>query len=139
MRVPRQHVSDNIQPAMSTNRHYHHYNRGLKHFGRRLRNNSTKAEIHLWCELLRAKKMMGYSFLRQRPIFRYIADFMCKDLKLIIEVDGGYHQERVAEDEQRDKDLLELGYTTLRFSNEEVLEDLNAVEDRIRAWIEGQR
>lgn len=82
---------------------------------------------------------MGYSFLRQRPILRYIADFMCKDLKLIIEVDGGYHQERIAEDQQRDKDLLEHGYTTLRFTNEEVLEDLNAVEDRIRAWIGGQR
>jgi len=68
------------------------YNKRNKTFARELRNNSTKAEIKLWSELLRAKKMMGYSFLRQRPVGYYIADFLCKDLKLIIEADGISHE-----------------------------------------------
>jgi len=64
------------------------YNTKLKAFARGHRNDSTKAEIRMWCELLRNKKMLGYPFLRQRPIASYIADFFSKDLKLIIEVDG---------------------------------------------------
>ena len=52
----------------------------------------TKAEACLWRYVLRARKMKGYSFRRQRPVLHYIADFMCKELKLIIEVDGITHQ-----------------------------------------------
>lgn len=73
---------------------YNHlgYNKKLKPLARKLRNNSTPAEIRLWSEILQAKKMEGYSFLRQRPVLNFIADFVCKELKLIIEVDGSSHQ-----------------------------------------------
>jgi very-short-patch-repair endonuclease len=111
------------------------YNKKNKPFARELRNNSTKAEIMLWVELLRAKKMMGYSFLRQRPISFFIADFLCKELKLIIEADGISHDGKESYDKRRDQILAGLGYTTLRFTDDEILNDLNYVEDRIKIWI----
>ena len=61
------------------------YNKNLKQFARNHRKDGTKAEIKLWCEVLRSKQMMGYPFLRQRPIANYIADFFSKDLNLVIE------------------------------------------------------
>lgn len=68
------------------------YNKELNEIARKLRKESTPAEIRLWTKLLHAKKMKGYQFLRQRPVLNYIADFMCKELKLIIEVDGESHE-----------------------------------------------
>lgn len=115
-----------------------YYNKSLKGFARSMRNESTKAEVRIWCELLRTKKMMGYGFLRQRPVGRFIADFMCKELKLIIEVDGITHEGREEKDAQRDKELAELGFIVLRFTDEEVMNDLNYVEDSIKEWIAGR-
>jgi very-short-patch-repair endonuclease len=111
------------------------YNKKNKTFARELRNNSTKSEIKLWTELLRTKKMMGYSFLRQRPIGYYIADFLCKELKLIIEVDSLSHEGKEGYDKRRDKMLLDLGFTTLRFTDEDILNDLNFAEYAIKEWI----
>jgi very-short-patch-repair endonuclease len=114
---------------------YYHYNQNLKPFARKLRNGSTSSEIRMWSQLLRAKKMMGYSFLRQRPVGRYIADFMCKKLALIIEIDGLSHKGREEQDKERDEALAGLGFTTLRFSAEEIMEDLENVQERICDWI----
>ena len=111
-----------------------HYNKNLKTFASTLRNDSTKAEVRLWCEVL-SKGKTGYSFLRQRPVGKYIADFMCKELKLIIEVDGYSHNFKAEEDIQRDKALAELGYTVLRFHDEEVMKDLPNVQRVIEAGI----
>ena len=113
------------------------YNKGLKHFARNNRKDGTKAEIKLWCELLRNKKMMGYSFLRQRPLSTYIADFFSKDLNLIIEVDGFTHsgEGRPENDINRDKTLLELGYHTLRFIDTEVLNDIENIKRTIENFI----
>ena len=119
--------------------HYNYYNRSLKPFARENRNNSTKAEIRMWCELLRNKKMLGYPFLRQRPVSDYIADFMCKELKLIIEIDGGYHNDRYEQDLVRTQNLNELGFTVLRFTNEEVQNQIVNVERAIVQWIEGRK
>ena len=113
-----------------------HYNKKLKPFAREHRGNSTKAEVRLWCELLRNKQMKGYQFLRQRSIAAFIADFMCFRLKLIIEVDGGSHIGNEKNDLLRDEYLEELGYTTLRFLNEEVMEDIDGVRSKIEAYIE---
>ncbi|MCJ8164151.1 DUF559 domain-containing protein [Pontibacter sp. E15-1] len=110
------------------------YNQNLKPLARNLRTDSTKAEVRLWCELL-SKGKTGYSFLRQRPIANYIADFMCKELKLIIEVDGYSHNFKTEEDIKRDKDLAELGFTTLRFTDDEVMKDLPNVERAIQGFI----
>lgn len=82
--------------------------------------------------------MLGYTFLRQRPVAEFIADFMQKDLKLIIEVDGYTHlfEEVCKKDFLKEKKLRELRFTVLRFEDEEVMEHLDAVrmkiEDEIR-------
>jgi very-short-patch-repair endonuclease len=112
-----------------------HYNKNLRAFAKALRTESTKAEVRLWSEVL-SKGKTGYTFLRQRPIENYIADFMCKELRLIIEVDGYSHNFKFDEDEERDKNLEKLGYTTLRFRDEEVMKDLANVEWAIKCWIE---
>lgn len=113
-----------------------YYNKELKPFAVNHRNNSTKAEIRIWTKLLRNKRMMGYSFLRQRPIKNYIADFFCKELNLIIEVDGYSHQFKYESDLKRDKDLAELGYHILRFTDDEVRNHITNVERAIVIWIE---
>ncbi|MEJ8757465.1 DUF559 domain-containing protein [Pontibacter sp. H259] len=115
--------------------HNNHYNQNLKPFARSLRKESTEAEIRLWCEVL-SKGKTGYTFLRQRPVGNYIADFLSKELRLIIEVDGYSHNFKTEEDIQRDKDIAELGFITLRFSVEEVMRDLANVERFIVDWIE---
>ena len=98
----------------------------------------TKAEACLWKYVLRAGIMKGYQFRRQRPVLRYIADFMCKELVLVVEVDGSIHQlEEIAKNDAiRQKALEEAGFTVLRFTNEEVLENINAVYSFLEDWIE---
>ncbi|WP_205501481.1 endonuclease domain-containing protein [Rufibacter psychrotolerans] len=112
----------------------HHYNKKLKPLAKALRSDSTKAEIRLWCELL-SKKKLGYSFLRQRPIGNYIADFLCKELALIIEVDGYSHNFKTEEDAERDRSLKALGFTVLRFTDDEVMNDLSNVQRTLETWI----
>ena len=98
----------------------------------------TKAEACLWKYVLRAKKMKGFQFRRQRPVLNYIADFMCKELMLVVEVDGSIHQleEIMKSDGIRQKALEEAGFTVVRFTNEEVLENINAVYGFLEDWIE---
>ena len=82
--------------------------------------------------------MKGYSFRRQRPVLNYIADFMCKELMLVIEVDGITHQfeEVMAKDEKKEAALKNAGFTILRFNNGEVLNNIHQVSDGIAIWIE---
>ena len=124
--------------VMKRKERFHHYNKHLKAFARQLRNNSTKAEIRVWNHLLRARKMKGYPFLRQRPILNYIADFYCKELKLVIEIDGWTHEDEDIRknDEEKQRALEEVGYTVLRFTDDEVVHHLEEVKRRIEAWIE---
>ncbi|PAU94526.1 oxygen-dependent coproporphyrinogen oxidase [Aliifodinibius salipaludis] len=123
---------------MSTEYDNYGYNKDLKELARKLRKDSTKAEIRLWSEVLRAGKMKGYTFLRQRPVLNYIADFMCKELQLIIEVDGYSHEDERQwyEDLDRQKELEEKGFTILRFTDDEVMNDLKNVERSIKGWVE---
>ncbi|MDB5228088.1 MAG: hypothetical protein JWN78_2281 [Bacteroidota bacterium] len=116
---------------------YYHYNNRLKQYAKNLRNDSTSAEIKIWSELLRAKQMMGFRFLRQRPIGKYIVDFFCKELKLIIEIDGvTHHYEDVCEkDIAREKYLKLLGYSILRFSDDEIINDIDLVYELIKEFI----
>ena len=114
-----------------------YYNKKLKPFARQHRNHSTKAEIRLWCELFRNKQMLSFQFLRQRPIDKYIAAFFCKELKLIVETDGISHrfEEADIKDAMKTKDLEELGYTVLRFSDNEVMNNIGNVRRTIEKWI----
>jgi very-short-patch-repair endonuclease len=103
---------------------------------RELRNNMTLAEILLWSEL-RSKKVDGYKFRRQQPIFDYIADFYCHELKLIIEVDGEIHtlSEQVEKDKKRDRILKINGFNVLQLSNYEIEGDLVGSVKKIKSFI----
>jgi very-short-patch-repair endonuclease len=99
---------------------------------RELRSGSTDAELLLWSKL-RARQLAGLKFRRQRPIGPYFADFACVELALVIELDGGQHAEAPAlhYDTQRDESMRALGFTTLRFWDNEVLTQTDAVLERI--------
>ncbi len=104
----------------------------LKAFAKENRNNMTPSEVKLWNNL-RAKNI-GCRFLRQHIIGDYIVDFVCIEEGLIIEVDGGYHSElnQMNNDEQRTSVLARMGFDIIRFSNEEVLFDIDIVLKTIK-------
>lgn len=112
------------------------YNTNLKEFSRQLRNHSTPGEILLW-KKLRAGTMMNYTFNRQKPLNRYIVDFYCKPLNLVIEVDGEYHNEpaQVIKDKERQQILESLSLNFLRFSEQQVRNDMELVLKTIETYI----
>ena len=99
-----------------------------------LRTNQTDAEHRLWYHL-RAHRFMGLKFKRQKPMGRFIADFVCVEQRLIVELDGGQHAEQVEYDQHRDAWLRSQGYTILRFWNNEVMQQLEGVLEQIRCTI----
>ncbi len=97
----------------------------------------AKAEACLWKYVLRARQMKGYQFRRQRPVLNYITDFMCKELKLIIEVDGITHHypDTQLNDRIKQTELEKAGFTVLRFKDEDVLTAIDWVILEIEEWI----
>jgi len=93
---------------------------------RRLRNQTTDAERHLWRHL-RSRQLGGYRFRRQVPIGRYVADFACLEKKLVLELDGGQHQDRRPQDARRDREIELEGYRVLRFWDHDVLRNTEGV------------
>ena len=115
---------------------YSLYNKNLQPFANKNRKQMTKAEACLWKYALRAKQM-GYTFNRQRPILNYIADFMSKELKLIIEVDGYSHllEDVIENDIIRQQRLENAGFKVIRFKCDEVLKDIKRVREIIQITI----
>ena len=109
---------------------------------RELRKNSTKAERKFW-DKVRNKQFLGKKFYRQYPIFHditgketfFVADFFCYTDKLIVELDGRYHQYKLKADEDRTKILNYLGLKVIRFSNEEIVEDINKVLIKLKKYL----
>ena len=99
-------------------------------FARQLRSKQTDCETLLWSRL-RAHRLSGLKFRRQQPIGVYVVDFLCPEKRLIVELDGGQHQERVDYDSNRDTWLKSEGYTVLRYWNNEVMENLEGVLEDI--------
>ena len=97
---------------------------------KRLRSTMTEAEARLWYHL-RAHRLGGHKFKRQKPLGPYIVDFVCMEHRLVVEVDGGQHAEARAYDAKRDAWLEARGFRVLRFWNNEVLEETEAVLERI--------
>lgn len=97
---------------------------------RTLRSNMTLAERKLW-NALRSRQLEGNRFRRQHPIGPYIADFACIDQSVVIELDGGQHQDQVAYDERRTAFLRMHGWKVLRFWNNDVLHNLDGVLTKI--------
>ena len=99
-----------------------------------LRKIETEAEKTLWSKLSKYQ-ILGLQFRRQHPINRFIADFYCAKVKLVIEVDGGIHDipEYQDYDIARSEILNDFGITVIRFSNEQILEDLeNTINEIIK-------
>src|ERR1044072_7746320 len=96
---------------------------------RRLRLNSTNAELRLWNKL-RSRSIDRCKFVRQEPIGPYIVDFVCRERRLIIEVDGGQHADN-ERDRLRDRWLIDHNYRVLRFWNNDVLGNTNGVLEAI--------
>ena len=95
-----------------------------------LRQRSTDAEQALW-KRLRNRQLAGCKFRRQVPLGKYIVDFVCFERKVVIEVDGGHHQEQVSSDAVRTTWLESQGFQVLRFWNHEVLADTEAVQEAL--------
>jgi very-short-patch-repair endonuclease len=102
---------------------------------RRLRVNQTDAETVLW-NRIRNRQIDGHKFVRQEPIAGYVCDFVCRERRLVIEVDGGQHSESAA-DVVRDRRLAEEGYRVLRFWNNDVLGNIEGVLTTIQSELLG--
>ena len=94
----------------------------------------TPAEFALWTRI-RGRQLGGFKFVRQEPIDRYYVDFVCRERRLIIELDGGQHSER-PEDRQRDNELSALGYRVIRIWNNDVIENLDGVLQMLLSELE---
>ena len=107
------------------------YNRDLKEYSRQLREHMTDAENCLWAKI--RLKETGCQFYRQKPIGDYIVDFFCPKAKLVIEVDGSRHfsDEMLEYDRVRDEYMSSLGLRVLRFTNNDVLTNMDGVVERI--------
>ena len=103
---------------------------GARDRARALRRNMTDAERSLW-QILRSAQIDGHRSRRQVPFGRYIADFVCHDARLIIELDGGQHEEAPPQEAERSRFLQHQGYRILRFWNNEVLSNLDGVHATI--------
>ena len=99
------------------------------HAARRLRRDSTDAELRLWL-LLRDRRLAGYRFRRQHPIGDFIVDFACTKHRLIVEADGGQHSDNKA-DERRTKALEGEGWRVIRFWNNDVVANTQGVVETI--------
>jgi very-short-patch-repair endonuclease len=96
---------------------------------RRLRRDSTDAELRLWYRL-RARSTLGFKFLRQEPVGPYVVDFVCREQRLIVEVDGGQHADSKS-DLVRDRWLAEHRCRVLRFWNNDVMANTDGVLETI--------
>jgi very-short-patch-repair endonuclease len=103
-----------------------------KAIARRLRREMTFAERLLWAQL-RQRELDGFKFRRQHLIGRFIVDFVCIEARGVIEIDGGQHAEQRLRDDARTAWLNGQGYRVLRFWNNEVLQDTDAVREAIRS------
>jgi very-short-patch-repair endonuclease len=100
---------------------------------RKLRRNSTSAELRLW-NRLRSRSIDGRKFVRQEPLGPYVVDFICREARLVIEVDGGQHADSVA-DRVRERWLQDHNYRVLRFWNNDVMRNIEGVLEVIAASV----
>jgi very-short-patch-repair endonuclease len=98
----------------------------MRGYARGLRQRSTNAERLLWAQL-RGRRLEGVKFKRQVPLSGFVVDFVALDGKLIVEIDGGQHGERIAEDALRTAALERSGYHVIRFWNHDVLTNIEGV------------
>ena len=119
---------------MHTPRHYRggYQFAGLAALARNLRKEQTSAEELLWA-LLRNRQLLGFKFRRQHQVGNYVADFYCRNARLVIECDGAVHRtkEQWHHDQEREAYMISQGLRVLRFPNERVLNEVEVVLDEI--------
>jgi len=98
------------------------------------RKNPTEAEKKMWDDFLSRDKT-GFRFLRQKPIYRFILDFYCSKLNLAIEIDGDSHNKKKDNDFERDRFLYQIGITTLRFTNKQILNNPEHVKSILNPFL----
>ncbi|MEL6811267.1 MAG: DUF559 domain-containing protein [Bacteroidota bacterium] len=110
------------------------YRPELKQLARKLRKNSTLAEVILWQKI--KNRSYGVQFHRQVPMLRYIVDFYCHEIQLAIEVDGSSHEYKYFQDLERQNKLESYGIQFLRFTDQEVKKEMFSVELAIQEKVE---
>ena len=111
-------------------------NAGVTDFAQTLRQGGNAAEAVLWISL-KGKRLGGYKFVRQFPIGKYFADFLCRSRALVVEVDGSQHVGKTS-DQERDEFMRSAGYSVIRFWSVDVLKNTAFVCDTILAALDGQ-
>lgn len=104
---------------------------------RELRRQATPAERELWRYISRAQ--LGVKFCRQMPVGPFFADFLCRELKLIVELDGHSHDVQPERDRTRDRSLAEAGFRVVRFANADVMRNVGGVVEAVRLEVEALR
>ena len=107
------------------------YKSNLTELARANRKNPTAAERKIWSEVLRMRQFADYKFLRQKPIDRFIVDFYCSSLRLVIEIDGDDHAESAGYDAERTRIFGSYGLTVIRYSNLEVMHNISGVYENL--------
>ncbi len=103
------------------------YNKTLTALARANRRNPTKAKSRMWNEVLRMRMLSDYKFLRQKPLGGYIVDFYCSELRLVIEIDVDSHAGAVEYDMARTEALNSLGLTVVRYTNQDVMNNIDVI------------
>ncbi len=98
-----------------------------------MRKQGILSEVLLWNEL--KGKKLGYDFHRQKPLDKYIVDFYCDELDLVIEIDGSTHNDKIEDDIKRQKKLEDFGLTVLRYYDGDVKQDIGSVVEHLKEWI----
>lgn len=109
----------------------------LRRFARRLRHEATRPEDQLW-ELLRDRRLGGYKFWRQVPVDRYVADFLCTEARIVVEIDGRQHGPLADYDAGRSDVIRSYGFEVVRFTNREVMEHPEPSLARLKAILDGR-
>jgi valyl-tRNA synthetase len=126
-------------PSCSKETHFEHggfkYNQALLPVAEQMRKNPTKTEETFWNEIIRSSQT-GFKFIRQKPIGNFILDFYCSELLLGIEVDGEVHEKQQEQDKVRTETLNAIGIEIIRFSNDEVLNKLELVRQKLQEVIQ---
>ncbi|MFH2046745.1 MAG: DNA methyltransferase [Pseudomonadota bacterium] len=118
---------------------YIHYNQALTEKARQNRKNPTEAENKLWFDILQNKQFSDLKFTRQKPLDEYIVDFYCSELMLAIEIDGDSHAEQVEYDQNRTLRLNQLGIEVIRYTNKDVMSNLDGVYSDLQKQIKSRR
>ena len=103
-------------------------------FARHLRRQQTDAETIFW-EEVRGRRFLKLKFKRQVPISKYFADFVCESEKLVVEIDDSSHQDKKEYDQKRSSVLQGHGYRVIRFTNEDVYDDIDEVMESLSRFV----